>query len=92
MKQPTRTNDKHPLMRRIVPTVIAPFAVVAFANALDHGYRAFQICPPGLSQQSVLALVLVSGFGLVLSSILTLLFATLTILELRHRKSDRVES
>ncbi|MCL5952425.1 MAG: hypothetical protein M1132_12025 [Chloroflexi bacterium] len=93
MRQPIKTNDKHLLMRRIVPAAMSPFAVVAFANALQGAYRSYQICPPGLSQQSALALVAASGFGLVLSLILTLLFATLTILELaRRKKLGREES
>ncbi len=79
--------------RRIVPAATALFCVFAFANALHGAYRAFQICPPGAAQQFALGQLFASGFGIVFSLMLALLFAALTILELtRHRKSGRVES
>jgi hypothetical protein len=83
-----KSKSKLLLTRRIVPTAMALFGVLAFANALYGTYRAYQICPPGAWQQIALGMLFASGLGIVSSLMLALLFAALALLELhRHRES-----
>ncbi len=82
-----RTNPNRSPSLRLICVLSSLFAVFTSANALDHAYRAFQICPPGLLQQFGLGMMLFSGIGLVVSLGLAAISSSLLVIEfIRHTK------
>jgi hypothetical protein len=74
-----KTKNIDPAIRRTWIVVFGMLGVFAFANAVYHSYRAYQICPPGILP---LGLVFVSLLGLIISFAI---FVTLLVIEFSRR-------